>query len=576
VFDLTVLVLPDDSVCLYWSILSFYRSCLVEGRWEEPVEIGFYSATASFVPATAPDGEVISAIYQPPNLVVFGEQILNEDDGAADVRFLVDAAGGYQVFWRNFMEGQGLVWRRSTDGGATWSDHQFLSGDKPLGEMSVGIDQEGLVHLVWGFSNHVFHREWSQGSGWGPIEEVEVPTSIMVAAMAPDGRVIVVGRNAGDNFSLTRSAGGKWGEPVPLVGTKGRNLDQVSLVSSTTGDVEVMWHEVGAEFYNQTTVSGDESFAGSVPTPGDVNLDPVVVAASAAITAGTLLLVPIPAELLNGTLAVHHDEIAGWFRRRRPAPGGGFWQKPIGVVIFIVASALLFGFLDPGFGLNGDSVPTFLGLLLGVVVTTIGFALPLLVMRRAAIGEWGRVRALPVAMVVGIACVVLSRFIGFQPGYLYGIVLGTVFITTVGPDQEGREAAVTASLMLALTIAAWLMLGTVRSREPGFGSSVLETTLVTILVAGIEALAIGLVPLRGLPGRALAARNRWLWLALWGVSVFLFFHVLVNPESGYLADTALVPLSTTVALMVLFGVVSVGLWSFFALKDRRRSRSPAH
>jgi hypothetical protein len=66
-----------------------------------------------------------------------------------------------------------------------------------------------------------------------------------------------------------------------------------------------------------------------------------------------------------------------------------------------------------------------------------------------------------------------------------------------------------------------------------------------------------------------------LWLALWGVSVFLFFHVLVNPESGYLADTALVPLSTTVALMVMFGVVSLGLWSFFALKDRRKSRAPS-
>jgi hypothetical protein len=429
---------------------------------------------------------------------------------------------------------------------------------------------------VWGYSNHVFHRQWSEGPGWGPIEEVEVPTSIMIAAVAKDGKVVVVGRNAGENFSLTRSAGGKWGEPEPLAGTDARNLDRVALLPSATGDVEVMWHELGAEFYNQTTVSGEESFAGSVPMPGDVNLDPVVVAASAAITAGTLLLVPIPAELINGTLAEHHDEIAGWFRRRRRSPGRGFWQKPLGLAIFIVVSALLFGFLDPGFGLNGDSVPTFLGLVLGVVATTVGFAFPVLMMRRSATGEWGRIRALPVAIVVGIACVVLSRVIGFQPGYLYGIVIGTVFITIVGSEQEGREAVATASLVLALTVGAWLLLGTVRSGEPGFGSRVLETGLVTVMVAGIEALAIGLLPLRGLPGRALAARSRSLWLALWGASVFLFFHVLVNPESGYLADSALVPLSTTVALMVLFGVVSVGLWSFFALKDRRRSKSPAH
>jgi magnesium-transporting ATPase (P-type) len=311
----------------------------------------------------------------------------------------------------------------------------------------------------------------------------------------------------------------------------------------------------------------------SVPSITDLNLDPIVVATSLAVTAGVVFLVPFPAEMFNNTLVNHHEEIRRWFRRRRENnEARRFWDRPAGLVVFVVISALLFGFLDPSFGPNGDSVALFIGLLIGVVVTTLGFALPTLILRRARSKEWGRLRALPIALIVGVGCVVLSRVIGFVPGYLYGIVLGLAFTREVSEQDEAREVAVSAVVLLAVAILSWVALGAVRSGDgTGFAVDVGEAALATITVAAFEALTIGLLPLRGMPGRTLFANRKTWWIVIWGIAVLAFFHALVNPQSGYFSESTLVPVATTIALLVVFAAISVGMWGFFALKDRKKA-----
>jgi hypothetical protein len=169
--------------------------------------------------------------------------------------------------------------------------------------------------------------------------------------------------------------------------------------------------------------------------------------------------------------------------------------------------------------------------------------------------------------------VLISRAINFVPGYLYGIVLGLAFTREIGEEEEAREVAVSSLVLLAGAVASWVMLGVIRSGDVvGFFDEVGEAALATVTVSAFEALAIGLLPLRGMPGRVLfAARKKW-WLAIWGVSVLALFHALVNPQSGYLVSSALVPVATTVGLLVVFTLFSVGLWGFFALKDRRKTQ----
>jgi hypothetical protein len=333
------------------------------------------------------------------------------------------------------------------------------------------------------------------------------------------------------------------------------------------GDVLVLVED-GRYLYQSSGAVGVGSLIDSVPSPTQINLDPVVVAASVALAAGMLFLVPFPAEIFNNTMVEHHDQIRAWFRRRKGDETPAIWHKPWVLLLGLIAMALLYGFLDPDFGVNGASVPTFLGLLIGVLVTTVGFALPTMIMRRRRTEERGILRVLPVALLVGVGCVVLSRLIGFLPGYLYGVALGLVFAAEVGEDAEAREVTISAVVILALALGAWFGLGAVRSSESGTFSDVVQAALAMTTVSAFEALVFGLLPIHGMPGRVLFKQRRWLWAVVWGVSVLAFFHVLVNPQSGYLVDTAIVPVATTYGLLAFFTLISLGLWAWFRRQER--------
>jgi hypothetical protein len=438
----------------------------------------------------------------------------------------------------------------------------------------VGADASGGVYSVLVNAFSIEYRRWTSTSGWSDTEVIETTLGAIDGALAVDasGDITVATATGEGALLFSHAPGGDWQEQEVVEGSEGRSIDTVVIAAEEGGRATVLWHEFGAVGFNQARIGG-ESLVSSVPSITDLNLDPIVVATSLAVTAGVVFLVPFPAEIFNNTLAKHHDEIRRWFRRRRQDnEARRFWDRPAGLLVFVVVSALLFGFLDPGFGPNGDSVAVFIGLLIGVVVMTLGFALPTMVLRWAKSKEWGRLRALPVALIVGVGCVVLSRVIGFVPGYLYGIVLGLAFTRDVSEQDEAREVAVSAVVLLGVAILAWVALGAIRSGDSaGFGSDVGQAALATITVAAFEALAIGLLPLRGMPGKTLFAhRKRW-WIVIWGIAVLAFFHALVNPQSGYLAESTLVPVATTIALLVVFAAVSVGMWGFFALRDRKKS-----
>jgi hypothetical protein len=125
--------------------------------------------------------------------------------------------------------------------------------------------------------------------------------------------------------------------------------------------------------------------------------------------------------------------------------------------------------------------------------------------------------------------------------------------------------------MLAVALAAWVALIPVGSAaaDGAIGPMILQATLTTLVVGGLEGVAIGMLPLRFLPGEAVLAWSRRAWAILFGIGVFAFLHVLVNPSSGYLADTERAPLLTVVLLLAVFAIASVGLWAWFRFRPAR-------
>ena len=174
-----------------------------------------------------------------------------------------------------------------------------------------------------------------------------------------------------------------------------------------------------------------------------------------------------------------------------------------GVWVFLLLTALIYGFLSPTFGLNIESLILFLGLLVGLAFITAAFDLPLAHPPPPLKHDGGVLRALWWTLLVAVLCVVVSRLAGFQPGYLYGLIISIVFVTEISTRDEGIGVWLASIWLLALSFVAWLLLGIVRTRAVTRHGVVHPDRAGTFVVAGIEALVIGLLPMRFLPGHPL-------------------------------------------------------------------------
>ena len=380
-----------------------------------------------------------------------------------------------------------------------------------------------------------------------------------------------------------------------------------------------------------------QSFASSVPDPTQITLDPVVVAESVAITAGVVLLVPFPSALFNSTLEDNYDavmagvgrvrrklrdwwlRIVRWLRgeiarRRQPAtapqpapsidqahplagplppsaqptpppppppaptapgqPSGDVWRTPLGILGFVGISALLYSFLDPTFGISLTSLASLVGLAVGLLIILVAYGLPLFYFSRNQRIPL-TVRALPASLIIALVCVLVSRIANFQPGYLYGLVIGFFFARELTPEIEGKAEGWAAGVSLGAAFVAWVLLAFIRGGAVGgdaFVNALLQSATVTVVVAGIENAVFAMLPMRFLPGAAVYKWNRIVWIALLGLGIFAFAHVLLNPATGagYLSDTTRTPFATLVVLLVLFSLASVGFWAWFRFRPSAR------
>jgi hypothetical protein len=313
-----------------------------------------------------------------------------------------------------------------------------------------------------------------------------------------------------------------------------------------------------------------------VPTISDIQFDAWSTTESALLALLFLLLAAFPGQLFNKTYEENEEEIARMLARGGALFGGirttlsRFWNKRIGVFSFIILSALLYGFLSPSFGIDAQSIASLLGILLGLFIVILAFELPIARAQRRLLHDPGKVRVIPLTIVVGIVCVIASRVSDFQPGYLYGLVAGYVFVKQLDNRAEAHAHVWTAVWMLAISIASWLLLPLVDDslRAEPLLDVLISAALATIFVAGLEGLLFELVPLRFLRGEVVFSWSKSVWAVLFGASAFLFVWVLLQPNVGYLGSTRKSPLLPAVILFVVFGLVSVAFWAYFRFRNR--------
>jgi hypothetical protein len=554
-----------------------YQACWRDGVRTAPAFVEFNSSiTAAFGASLTAAGETRAIAVIPPSTIMFRDQVLWDSTTVAGGELEVDAGGRLHAAWGAFTKPAGILWAVSEDDGRTWSEPvDVLGGGDWHQTLDLRADELGRVHLLVP-GTIATYRRWTAETGWEAPVRLATELGLKRLAITPAGTAVVAWRGGDAVSVLTQQADGSWTAPSPIDPTPVDNAlgGSLAVAVDAQGGIEVLWSDGG--LFGAGAETAQPGFARSVPSPLDVSLDPVIVATGIAIAAGTVVLVPFPAQLFNSTVEANYGEISARVRgslgrlSRRAERSGSFWRTPAGIALFFVVAAILSAFLDPSLALDATGLATIAGLLVGLVAVATGFALPEWLVHRRAGGR-GRIDVLPLALPVAAACVLVSRVTSFEPGYLYGLLAGVTLVGDRQPGDEGRAAAIASVWVLLLSIAAWIALVPVRAASSGEVSLPLvavEAGLSTVVVAGLEAVVFGLLPLRFLPGASLFRTDRRLWAAVFGLALFAFLHILVNPASGYLTDTSRVPLVTTIALFVGFAAVSVLVWAYFRFRKR--------
>ncbi len=287
------------------------------------------------------------------------------------------------------------------------------------------------------------------------------------------------------------------------------------------------------------------------------------------------LLMVFPAQLFNSTYEENHERIDARLRRlaRRRTPGEAAGRaKRFGVFVgCLVVGTVLAGLLDPSFGTNEPSMALLAGVAASVLV---GLAIAIVAAHgfrriRHEDRHWF-LRAIPSALIVAALCVVVSRLTHFEPGYLYGVLGGAVFITALHGRDEGRAELTGMAAGLGLAMVAWALFTPVSAAangaDPSFLVLAMDSFLAAVFVGGLEGMLFALLPLRFLPGGRLAAWSKVAWAATTLGVLVLFVHVLLMPAAGYLGRSTEASVGVTLALFATFATVSVVFWLYFRLR----------
>jgi hypothetical protein len=248
------------------------------------------------------------------------------------------------------------------------------------------------------------------------------------------------------------------------------------------------------------------------------------------------------------------------------------------VALVLSLLGLIYGFLSPDFGINPQSLILFVSLVVGLGFLTYfaeGSSTRLAVRRYSADAS---IKLYGTAVIVAIVAVVVSRLVDFQPGLLYGFIASAVIVAPIALARrdDATLVLVPAFGLLVITVLAWMLLGPVRvaAADGSWPPALAETILAMIFIGGLEGLFITMLPLRFLDGSTVMAWSKVAWALVFGTVTFLWWQLLLNQESSYVAALEQTNVQVVLIVLAVFMVTTGGLWSYFRFKPDS-SEAPA-
>lgn len=291
------------------------------------------------------------------------------------------------------------------------------------------------------------------------------------------------------------------------------------------------------------------SVLSALATPAET-LAPSQVLLAAALTLVLVILMALPTHLLNTAIDT--------FTRKPPTvERRGLLAAALGVL----AAAVISCFIDPAFGFDLASVRTLASVIVSFAIEVVlGWFLVIWLVRRAQPEAKPAFRFAPLTLLVVVATVVFTRLTAFEPGIVFGLVAGVTFGAALATAAKARVTLIGLGYAFVIAVFAWIayaLLGGIV--DPGAVVVFVREALSAITIAGIAALPIALIPLRGLAGHEVFVWNRWVWCGAYAVGLLGFFLVLLPMPFSW--DGVRASLFTWIALYLAYAAVAVGIWA---------------
>jgi hypothetical protein len=333
-----------------------------------------------------------------------------------------------------------------------------------------------------------------------------------------------------------------------------------------------------------------------VPDPTEISTDPGVVGTNIVLAIVATIVILLSSQIFNETIEENNDEIEGWIKRYvRPfaAPFKGMrsaWRSALtgnprvssiaAIGVVLGATGVVYGFLEPGFKLNKDGILLLISVIAALAAITYAYSGMEARVTERRYNLASGVRVYPVAFLIAVASVGVSRLVNFQPGIIYGFVASNVVLGAGELDrrQKGQAVFIAALCLLATFGLAWAVMIPAREwaeHDANVLSVIFESSSTLIVVCAIESLTFSLVPLEFTHGIKIYRYNRALWFALALASAFLFWHVLiVQKNAGFDAIGKQGTIGALAALGVCVGLTAA-VWGFFYYRHKQPAKAEA-
>jgi hypothetical protein len=348
---------------------------------------------------------------------------------------------------------------------------------------------------------------------------------------------------------------------------------------------------IGAEEKEQPPVpiSDEKTFLGSVPLPNEVSTDPGVIGTNALLALLFIIVFYLASTLFNSTIKENYDVLHGWLK----SVSG--WLRPISRLAgrtmaplergkrfgsvqqlgLVVICALLYSFIDPYFNPDLEGLALFLSLAVAVAVVTYGYEGMQVLVSKRFYQMPATIKAFVFAIMVAIIFVAVSRAIDFHPGLLFGFVGVYALVSPMAKSNKQHDAVpiVIGSLVLIIvSLGAWFLTIPIHELPQGgesFWLSLAKGILIGVFVMGLEGLLFRLVPLNFNDGAKIVAWKRWIWLIIFVVVSFLFYHIIINEDGRITEAVGDMEVMMMFGLMGFFVLICGAIWLYFLLRQRR-------